>query len=196
MAEICGNCVNLCYNEPSSYSSTPKYRCKEGHGYKEPTDRACSYDYCFNPNSKNSEPSGYQQSGCYITTIICKILGYDDNCEMLTILRQFRENVLKCNINYIPLLQQYDITGPMISYEINNLEDKYEFAEMIKDNFLDPCISAIKEGYAEEAVRIYENMVEMLCETFYITIAKPKKNTPFDFQNIGHGRMRVLPQSA
>ena len=53
--------------------------------------------------------------------IVVNVLGYEDNCELLETLRSFRDNYLKLNKEYIPMLMQYDNIGPIIS---NNLENQ------------------------------------------------------------------------
>ena len=42
---------------------------------------------------------------------VLTILFTADNCELLTLLRDFRDNTLKTNPKYIPILLQYDKTG-------------------------------------------------------------------------------------
>ena len=43
MADICGECLKLDWNNKEKYSSRAKYSCNELRKYVEPTDRACRY---------------------------------------------------------------------------------------------------------------------------------------------------------
>ena len=114
MVKSCGECLYLDWNNKEKWTSKDRYWCRERRRYVETTDRACNY--AMEDKSKNSN-TGYTRAGadCYITTMVVDILGYDDNCELLQTLRSFRENYLRTHIEYLPLLVQYDVVGPLIS---------------------------------------------------------------------------------
>ena len=189
MADICGQCTRLDWKNKEKYSSTDKYWCKSGHGYKSPNDKKCNYDFCYNPESSHTPNSGYTPSGCYITTMVCNILGYQNDCALLTLLRKFRENVLKCDFKYYQLLIQYDMIGPEISRAIYQKDDKYAFALHMCDEFLFPCAEAIKEGMLDGAVEIYKNMIQKLSEELNITIPEAKRSENYELNTLGKGRI-------
>lgn len=195
MAEICGECLYLDFNNKDGYSSKDKYYCNEMHRYVEPTDRACryySYDKSHN-NDKNK--GGYQPSGCYITTIIVEILGYEDNCEVLNILRNFRDTTLKTNIDYLPLLFEYDKVGPIICEHIRNEKNNERFCLGLLQYFLIPCVQAIKEEKTEEAISIYQNMVMYLNDIFDLPSIEIKAPESYDLETLGKGRIRQIKTS-
>ena len=123
MAEFCGDCIHLDWNNKERYTSIDRYYCDLKGKYVETKDYSC-WSYSEDKNRTKGNDNSYTPSGCYITTIVCNILAYDDNCELLTILRDFRDNYLKTNHNYIPLLLEYDKIGPLISEEINKINTK------------------------------------------------------------------------
>lgn len=168
MATKCGTCLNLNLKEKSSYGN--KYWCTERHNYFEPTDYSCSY-YNEDPNRVKKE------NDCYITTIICDVLGYDDNCELLNTLRNFRDNYLKIHKEYYDLLLEYDIMGPKISHAIYNDENNYPLALIIFKAYLVPCAKYIKNGHLEDAITIYINMVHHLMNRYNIMPIKIDKST-------------------
>lgn len=186
-SSICGTCSNFDWDNKESYAT--RFRCDGTCRYVSPWDKQY---YCNHKNNSNeSSNNSYTPSGCYITTMICNILGYPDDCELLTTLRMLRDNVLKCDFNYIDLLCQYDIVGPLISHKLIEKEDNYRFSLQVCYNYLIPCINAIKEGFISESVRIYTNMVTYLCETFNIELVKPSRNLKYDINILGKGRQRL-----
>ena len=189
MADICGQCTRLDWNNKEKWSSVDKYWCKSGHGYREPNEKKCNYDFCYNHESSHTPGNGYTPSGCYITTMVCNILGYEDNCSLLSLLRKFRENVLKCDFRYYQLLIQYDMIGPMLSKAILDKEDNYSYALHMCNDFLLPCASLIKEGMLDGAVEVYKNMVQSLSEDFNIVIPEPKRSANYEINTLGKARI-------
>ena len=181
-------------------TSNPDYIkgfCEHYRAYYYPTEDACNY------YTKRSGGSG----GCYITTIVCNILGYSDNCDVLNTLRDFRDNVLQKDKRYCGLLYQYDSVGPMIAGKIreSNSEGlKYDyyrkrsimaeylqssdktFVRGIYDSFLVPIVSFIKNGYHDKAVNQYIKMTHFLQECYEIDYDE-KIPSNYDFQRGGHG---------
>ena len=191
MSQVCSQCLNLDFTNKEKYCSKDRYWCKKRHEYREPGEIICPYDFIYNPNCNKAPKDGYTPSGCYITTIVCNVLGYSDDCELLTTLRNFRDNFLKLNINYLPLLLEYDIVGPKISEEIINIPDNYNFCLNLMKNFLLPCASYINNNNFDVAINTYQNMVLYLMKKFGIThpiITTIPDN--YDLNNIGKGRIR------
>ena len=184
MANFCGECALY------DIKGTPKWGnehyCNKKGKYYPPTRSACS-DFI-----KNNVKEGYQKAGCYITTIVCNVLGYADDCFILTTLREFRENYLKQNPEYLPLLIEYDQIGPKISENILNEQDVYITALEIARNFLVPCVSAILDKLYDKAIDIYKNMVMYLKLKYQLirTTVDYKVDTPIE--NLGKGRLRTL----
>ncbi len=193
MATKCGNCANLELDNKEKYSSVDRYWCKEGHGYRRLTDTCPNdYDFIYNPNS-NKDDDGYKPSGCYITTIICRILGYDDNCELLNLLRNFRENILKPNKEYLTLLVAYDTYGPQICDKLIASKESHQIAINLLYNYLLPCFELIKTHNFELAINKYQTMVNLLMRMFNIEYNPITINySDIDIDTLGKGRRRLV----
>lgn len=190
--QYCCDCEELNRNDTYKpwFSDETKYKCKVCYEYKSLTDPACRF---IKPLKKDT--GSYTPSGCFITTIVCNILGYEDNCELLTLLRDFRDNTLKTNPEYIPILLQYDKIGPLISEGIQKEPNHDRLCLGLMTYFLIPCANAIKEGNISEAVEIYQNMVVQLSGDFEIPITSISASEDYDLETIGKGRIRT-PQTS
>ncbi len=180
--KICGTCLNIDLHNKSNWSDT--YYCNKKYrgGYHSLQERGCS-DYVVNQSLQKDN------SSCYITTIVCNILGYCDNCELLTSLRNFRENFLRINPKYHDLLIEYDLIGPQISEELLNLKNNKQYCLGLVKYFLIPCTEAIKSGRFDDAIAIYINMVNSLTEEFSVYFL-PTYDV-CDETQIGKGRIRI-----
>lgn len=184
----CGECLKVDLNNKSRYDD--KYYCREKCRYVSLSDGEANYCRSFSYNGGNKSTDGYTPSGCYITTIVVDILGYEDNCEVLQVLRNFRENYLKTNIEYLPLLFEYDIVGPLIAKYIKLEKNKYQLCLNLMKYFLLPCVHLIKEEKYKEAIEVYKNMVLHLKDNYDIvdiTITIPDE---YRLEDVGKGRIR------
>lgn len=185
MANFCSECA--LYDSNGTPKWGDEHYCSKKGKYLKPTTSACSSFV------KNNAKEGYQRAGCYITTIVCNILGYPDDCNLLVTLRDFRENYLKQNSEYLPLLIEYDQIGPIISDSIVNDPDAKITAIENTRNFLIPCVEAIKAGNLDKAIEIYKSLV-LLLKLKYALL-----RTPIDYtiskplETLGKGRIRTAP---
>lgn len=195
MANTCGECQKLDWSNKERWSSVDRYYCKAGHGYKEPTERACSYDFTYNKDSKNgSSDDGYQPSGCPCSVIVRDILGFADDCDVLTTLRNFRETILRPNLEYLPILVQYDRVGAIISSKLTKIADNYRICAEIFKNFLFPCVSAINAQDINGAIAIFKNMIaELRCILEIPEVEQEFNLEDIDLQNVGKGRCMPSP---
>lgn len=181
MREFCGECALL---DRKDCKWDDRYYCKKtGKRYKL-DDSACKYIV-----KKDQDKKGYTRIGWYITTAICNILGYEDDCEVFTLTSQLRENHFAQTEEGLAFLNEYDFIGPMIAdklYEENNVE----FATSLLERFLIPCAVAIKTGNYEEAAAIYLNMIIMLKAKYGIYAIN--YNYGLDIMPEEHGRSREL----
>jgi len=130
-------------------------------------------------------------SGCYLTTIMCQLLGFKDDNYYLNKLRFFRDNVMKKNGEYIPLLIVYDVIGPIISKKLANDEYGREIAQVYFEEYIAKSVQAIEEEKNKEAINIYIAMTDSLAKRYGIdtTFVRPDiKN--IDMKNLGHARVR------
>lgn len=191
LANYCGECAHLDLKNKERYTSKDRYYCDKRGRYCELTDSSC-YNFLKDP-SRLEDRGSYRPSGCYITTIVVDILGYEDNCEILNVLRNFRETYLKLRPEYLSLLIEYDRIGPVISESIQNYNHKLNLCLLIMKKYLLPCASLIKENNFEDAIKLYEKMIINLEDFFGIQDIYTKVDyDTIDINNIGKGRIRVL----
>lgn len=152
----CKDCINMNLNDRSKYDLNKAW-CSERREYIDPYSNACSNR--FQNDDVRNKPS---IEPCYLTTIVCEILGYPDNCSILNTLRVFREEFLKTEEQYHDLLCEYDIVGPILADAIRNCLKPNVFATFLLENYIEPTVNCIKEGKYDLAVMIYQYMVNQL----------------------------------
>ena len=178
----CGECAKLDKNQKEYWGD--RYYCVEKCKYRETNEKACN-------NFIKKPEGGYTPCGCFITTIVCNKLGYEDNCDLLNTLRFLRENYLKKTETGRKILQEYDIIGPVISHELE-IVPVIE-SSLLLQKFLLPCYYLIKQNDFEQAVLIYTNMVNELKEKY----ANSLLDAHLDYglvskeDELGKGRIRL-----
>ena len=146
-----------------------------------PDDSTCSYY----KNKKEYVPGG----GCYITTIVCDILGFDDKCNILETLRGFRKDVMQKSSEYKEILYEYDTAGPLISKSIKEDND-LELINGILDFYILPTINLIKNKKYNEAVNRYKTMTKSL-ENYYNIEYNDNLPLDYDYKTGGHGYKKL-----
>lgn len=137
------------------------YRDNWGDGY-------CSY-YGRHVDGGSSACSHYrcdENSGCFLTTMTCLILGEPDDGPTLTTLRAFRENVLRKEVRFAPILEEYDVLGLRISERLWSDPDRERVAGSLMAEHLTPVLEAVRAGQTETAVERYRAMVRMLQQRY------------------------------
>lgn len=140
----CGDCIYMNLNDERN----GEYYCGERYEYYPASDSTC---WSFKPR----EDGG----GCYLTTIVCNILGYADNGNILNTLRKFRDNVMRNNNAYQYLLDEYDIVGPKIAACIEHDAAKQELALLMKERYILPVYEYLQQKNYAAAVSQYKEMV-------------------------------------
>lgn len=134
-----------------------------------------------------------ESSGCFLTTIVCQILGKKDNDEILENFRLFRNNILQPNKKYHDTLKEYDVIGLMLVDCIVNDCDKEKIATSLYDNAMKKINSQIKEKKYDEAVESYYLMTLKLINYYGLKheYNQIKDNdygyTNFNPKTAGHG---------
>lgn len=152
--------------------------------------RDYSYDEC--PIYKHQE-----SSGCFITTIICNLLGKKDDYKILQSLREFRDNILQKNEKYYDILKEYDVIGPIIADCIINEKDNEQIVKDTYHKSIIPIYYLIYHQKYEEAINRYQLMIQLLIDYYglneqYQEIKNNNYNYP-DFipEKSGHGKRRA-----
>ena len=102
---------------------------------------------------------------CYITTACTQHKGLSDDCEELTVLRNFRDTYLINQENGKELIQMYYEYAPPILVNIKRREDEDEILAKLYGVITD-CVNAIKQGDNEYAYKTYVKMVLALKNQF------------------------------
>ena len=167
----CGSCENLNTND---YVRT-KDHCyctvrRQYYDLREPKCRYYRYDRYKDYYDLNHR--------WYIVTVIFDKLGLKDEYECISILHNFRNDVLSKDPKYEEILGEYDIVGPeiakLLAADENSLivcKDLAQILLLVLDN--------IKAGKNDEALELYIKMVNTLIKKYNVdveSISKEKKS--------------------
>lgn len=104
-------------------------------------------------------------SCCFLTTACVEARGLPDDCEELTVLRDFRDSYLLKKPHGETLIDLYYTYSPMIVKKIDEDEERTAIYEFIYDVVTD-CVESIKQNKMEYSYLTYCVMVVRLKETF------------------------------
>lgn len=153
------------------------------------------YNYSNCPIFKKSD-----SSGCFITTVVCDILGNEDNHEILNNLRKFRDEVLQKDEKYYEILKDYDNIGPYLADYIANDRDSVTIANTVYNNMILPVNELILNKEYEMAVSKYQLMVMSLIEYYSLReLYDELKSNDYGYLEdefvpmcAGHGKRKIL----
>ena len=188
--EYCAACTYMKEN-----NNCGKFFCEMKNTYRSAAERRC-YNYIEARRRSNDQReymiyiSQHSGSGCYLTTIMCKLLNYPDNNEYLNTLRFFRNNVMQTNPNYMPLLLLYDNIGPEISKRLETDPNGKEIATVFFTNYIEKAVNAIDEGKNNTAINIYTAMTKTLADKYEIPVPIIKVDKDINPTELGHGYTR------
>ena len=184
------NCASCGHLDMNDYRGR-EYYCKKKYTYYNPLKTKCD-DY------KSAEDMGdnrdyydikkITRSDCYLTTIICEILGFEDDCEILTIMRMFRNNVLQKDLRYVGLLVEYDMIGPKIAHSLKNDSDALWICKELLEHYIKPIIIYINNKNYDAAIVLYQNMTNLLKDN-YALVDCEEVSKDYDQSKGGHGRV-------
>jgi len=96
---------------------------------------------------------------CYITTAVCASVGLPDDCEELTLLRAFRDDVLCQTALGRRDVEVYYATAPAVVDTIDASADPAGAYAALYTQWLRPAVRALKAGDHVSAYRLYKSMV-------------------------------------
>lgn len=173
-----------------------KYWCSNKREDRLANEPKC-YNFCEAYSRSNTarenmiSVSQNANSGCYLTTIVCKLLNHQDNNYYLNTLRYFRNNIMQTNPAYFPLLLTYDIVGPEISKKLETDPNNKIIATTFFNNYIEKAVRAIEEGKNENAINIYTDMTKTLADHYQIIIPTMEVNANINPKELGHGYARI-----
>lgn len=98
--------------------------------------------------------------GCFITTAVCDVDGLPDDCAELTTLREWRDTVLPGLPGGKALTKVYYMVAPDVVEIINNRPDRFNLLQTMRLAYIEPAITAIKQGDHTAAFCLYCELVE------------------------------------
>ncbi|HPF83622.1 MAG TPA: hypothetical protein PLV83_05645 [Bacilli bacterium] len=203
MANTCSSCTNL--NLDKEYSSCDcKYWCDKFHEWHYADEASC-YDFTKAYSRSDSVATSYynksvesqnrNNSGCFITTIVCEILGKKDCDETLKKLRFFRDNYMHKDRKYCDILYTYDVVGPIIAENLRNDNNKKEIAQNLYNIGISKVAEYIDNKKYSKAVALYKSMTELLIEGYHINVPMLSNNIymnqNYSLESTGHGKIYI-----
>lgn len=184
-------CIQCRYMDLSDKNDYGEAYCQLRGHYYDPYSSACGSLEYSDSSYQNRESEYNNDSCCYLTTAMCKVLGYDDQCDYLEILRDFRDTYMMQKPECFDLLIEYEVIGPIISRHI--LQDK-ETANIMLDNYIAKTIMLIKKGQYEQAINTYKAMVYFLKNKYNLNNLKVDiKDVHFtDHEKLDKQKIRTL----
>jgi len=154
----CYDCGKYDRNDVNRYDEC---YCTHFNKYYPKGDRACS---------RFEHRTDYVPSGCFLTTTICDMLGMEDNCYGLNVMRNFRDTILVNDPRHYPLVAEYEVVGPIISENMKNDEYGVEVAEYYFENYIyDIVMNLSTRRDYNEAVEKYVEMVNDFKRMYGVT---------------------------
>lgn len=192
MSKFCGECTYLDLSTGDIYG---KFYCEKKWERHLAIDLECnrfckaySRDYSTIQNAyKYSEEKS--KGGCYLTTMLCNILGMPDNNIYLKTMRNFRNNILQKDNKYKPILVEYDIIGPKIAEFLKLDPLKEKIAQKYFSLYIVPITNLINEQKYDMAVSLYmtmTNSLKFLYDLNHISISISEIDSA-DISKSGHG---------
>lgn len=145
----CRFCSYMDLSDKNKYGDC--YCSYKGH-YYDPDSSGCEH------NTNDTDGKDHD-TGCYLTTAMCQILGKADNCYELETLRSFRENYMRMTDEGKELLKEYDIISPPIASKLLKLKNKMDIANIMLCDYINTSIELINNNDNEAAIIKYKDMV-------------------------------------
>ena len=189
----CATCTGYGLNNISMMKPGVGFYCHKKQDYFPLDDSCSSWLFGYQENSKVTDEDIEDamkalkpKEGCFITTIVCELLGRSDDDSLLETMRSLRSYM--SGAGYTPLLVQYDTVGPVIAQRLHDDVNGKVVANGLLAKYLNNCMFLVQNGQYDDAVSIYYEMVEYLASHYGVYIAI---DTDFEQPNppeaLGHG---------
>lgn len=97
--------------------------------------------------------------GCFITTAVCGVMGYADDCHVLSTLRSFRDTWL--TVTHPEEITTYYNTAPAIVEKLNTMQYKKALYGMFYNKYILPSVRFIEHGEYEAAYETYKRLYQL-----------------------------------
>ncbi len=103
---------------------------------------------------------------CFITTAVCECQGKPDDCQELTVLREYRDGYLLGTDEGRAMVEEYYEIAPVLVLSIGMQREPEKIYEEIYRDYLRPCVEYAKNAENEKCRELYADMVGSLRERF------------------------------
>ena len=117
-------------------------------------------------NGKTSKPDS--KNGCFLTTVVCQVLGFEDDCFALENLRKFRNEVLGKSDRGKKLLVEYKTVSDKIIPNILSDKDKTDVCNYVYNTYIMPVNNLVDEHKIDEAIDKYKEMVNYFIHKYKV----------------------------
>lgn len=121
-------------------------------------------------------------------TIICDILDFDDNSEIIEKIHLFRNEILKKDSRYANFLMENGDIESTISEYLKSDENALWLANELLVYYIKPIINFIDVQNYDAAIIMYQNMLNVLKENYCIE-NNAVVISDYDQSQGGHGRV-------
>jgi len=142
------------------------FRCNDYYCMKKkdyvPSDTYYSYcrDYSYDDCPIYKDDGG--GSNCYLSTACVIAMDKPDNCEELSVLREFRDKFMLRNSEMKKDIQEYYQIAPKIVENINKHKNYKKIYTKIYCELVCPCVRLIVNGKYTEAYETYKKIYQSL----------------------------------
>ena len=103
---------------------------------------------------------------CFVTTAVCEFRDQPDDSEMLTAFRNFRDGYLRKQPEGAAEIREYYDRAPGLVARINVCEDRAAIYPKLYEQYLTPCMDALKSGDNARCHAIYREMMGALLKAY------------------------------
>ncbi len=167
----CSDCDYMNLRDKNSYGEA---YCSERKHYYNPSDTICNRS-----SIKGRDVGG--SSSCYLTTAMCDILGYEDDCSALKTLRFLRDSYMKKEVDCYDLLKEYNQFGPDICESLYQDKNRKIVVLTMLKHYIEPAIKMINNNQYDNAIDIYIEMTNTLINKYDIDTTKQRPIVRYQF---------------
>lgn len=134
---------------------------KKARGESSSVDSDWVHQYCWNHydecpiRKKGSDSGGSDSGGCYLTTACVGARGLADDCEELTVLRNFRDAYVRRQPGGQEAIAHYYAVAPRIVEKISARRDAAQLFDALYVHVVSRCVALIKQGSYQQAYAVY-----------------------------------------
>lgn len=133
---------------------------------KEKARRENTYNSSYQRTERTSYSSSSSDSSCFLTTATCRVMGYEDDCEVLQSFRHFRDHILIAQSEGETLVGEYYQIAPRILEKIDASTNPQAVYQSMWDDYIRPGYDLLLAERHQEAKDLYIELVTTLMKTY------------------------------